>query len=97
MSAPDGEQAATLARTLLEEGLIACANITAPVRSVYRWEGKMCDEQEVLVVMKTAVARFEALEARILSLHSYSVPEVLRLDVAQGHQAYLQWVLLNTK
>jgi periplasmic divalent cation tolerance protein len=93
MTAPDEEKAASLARTLVDEGLIACANLVPQVRSIYRWEGKVCDEREVLVVMKAPTAHYDALQARILSLHPYSVPEVLRLDVAAGAPAYLQWVL----
>ncbi len=93
MTAPDEEKAAVMARTLVEEGLIACANLVPGVRSLYRWEGKVCDEREVLVVMKCDATRFEALRARVVSLHPYSVPEVLQLDVAAGHQPYLDWVL----
>lgn len=93
MTAPDEEKAAAIARTLVEEGLIACANLVPQVRSIYRWEGKLCDEREVLVVMKAPTARYAALQDRILSLHPYAVPEVLRLDVAEGSSAYLKWVL----
>lgn len=93
MTAPDEVSAASMARTLVEEGLIACANLVPQVRSIYRWEGKVCDEREVLVVMKAPSARYEDLQARILSLHPHSVPEVLRLDVAAGSSPYLRWVL----
>ena len=93
VTAPDEEKAASIARTLVEEGLIACANLVPRVRSIYRFEGKVCDEAEVLLVMKAAVAKNPALQARILALHPYSVPEVLRLDVAEGSPAYIGWVL----
>lgn len=93
MTAPSEEVAATIARTLVEEGLIACANLVPQVRSVYRWEGKICDEREVLVVMKVADTQYAALEARIPQLHPYRVPEVIRLDVTAGFPPYLGWVL----
>jgi periplasmic divalent cation tolerance protein len=93
MTAPSEEVAATIARSLVEEGLIACANLVPQVRSLYRWEGKVCDEREVLVVMKLAAERYPALEARISALHPYTVPEVLRLDVTAGFPPYLGWLL----
>lgn len=93
MTAPSEEVAASIARTLLDDGLIACANLVPQVRSLYRWEGELCDEREVLVVMKAPTARFEALRARALSLHPAQVPEVIQLEVAAGHQPYLDWVL----
>ena len=93
VTAPDEEKAAALARTLVEEGLIACANLVPRVRSIYRWQGAVHDEAEVLLVMKTRAERFEALRERVTALHPYSVPEILRLDVGAGHQPYLDWVL----
>jgi periplasmic divalent cation tolerance protein len=93
VTAPDEEKAASIARTLVEEGLIACANLVPQVRSIYRWEGKVCDEREVVMVMKAAVANYPALQARIVALHPYSVPEILRLDVGEGFPPYIGWVL----
>jgi periplasmic divalent cation tolerance protein len=93
VTAPDEAQAAAMARTLVEEGLIACANLVPHVRSIYRWEGKVCDEREVLMVLKGAAANYPALQARVLALHPASVPEVLRLDVAEGSPPYIVWVL----
>lgn len=91
MTAPDEEKAAEIARTLVDERMIACANIVPRVRSIYRWEGKICDEPEVLVVMKTATD-FKALEARVKVLHPYTTPELIALDVREGLPAYLDWV-----
>lgn len=93
MTAPSEDVAASIGRTLVEEGLIACANLVPQVRSLYRWQGKTCDEREVLVVMKLAAERYEQVRARIVALHPYEVPEVLRLDVTDGHHPYVQWVL----
>ncbi len=92
MTAPNEENAAAIARALVEEGLIACANLVPQVRSIYRWDGALCDEREVLVLMKTA-ADFEALRARVVALHPYAVPELLKLEVGAGHTPYLDWVL----
>ena len=92
MTAPSAEKAAEIARTLVEERLIACANIVPGVRSIYAWEGKLCDEAEVLVVMKSTGAVFERLERRIRALHPYEVPEVLQLEVTAGSKPYRDWV-----
>ncbi len=93
VTAPSMEKAAALARALLEESLIACANLVPGVRSLYRWKGELCDEGEVLIVMKTRAERFDELAARVKALHVYEVPEILQLDVAAGHRPYLDWVL----
>lgn len=93
VTAPDEEKAAALARTLVEERLIACANLVPKVRSIYRWQGAVHDEAEVLLVMKTRAERFPALAARVKALHPYTVPEVLQLPVGAGADAYLRWVL----
>lgn len=92
MTAPSAEQAAALAKVLVEERLIACANIVPGVRSIYEWEGKLCDEAEVLVVMKSTAEAFARLERRVRALHPYQVPEVLQLEVTAGSQPYLDWV-----
>lgn len=96
VTAPDEAVAEKLARTLVEERLIACANLVPKIRSIYRWEGKVHDEAEVLLVMKTRAEGFEALAARVKALHPYSVPEILQVPVQAGHQPYLDWVLAET-
>lgn len=93
VTAPSEEVATSMARTLLDEDLIACANIVPAIRSVYRWKGKLCDEAEVLMVLKAPSEIFEVLRARVVELHPYETPEVLRLEVAEGHRPYLDWVL----
>ena len=75
-----------------EEGLAACVNRVAGVRSTYRWDGKLCDDAEVLLLIKTLETRFEALEARIRALHPYEVPEIIALPVVAGSTGYLDWV-----
>lgn len=92
MTAPDTDVAERLAADLLEERLIACANLVAGVTSVFRWQGEIERAVEVLVLMKTTRAGVGALRARIEELHPYDVPEVLALDVTEGSAPYLAWV-----
>jgi len=92
VTAPDAEVAARLARTLVEEKLAACGNVLPAVRSIYRWEGKVCDEQEALLVLKAPVERFPALRDRVLALHPYEVPEVVALRIEDGSEKYLAWI-----
>ena len=92
VAAPTADKAAELARALVEEELAACGNVIAGLRSIYRWEGRIQDEPEVLLLLKTRAALFEPLRARVVQLHPYQCPEVLRLDVTEGHAPYLQWL-----
>jgi len=91
-SVPDRDRGLRLARALVEEGLVACVNLLPQVTSVYRWEGALQEDEELLLVMKTQEARVEALTARVLALHPYQVPEVLVLPAVGGNAAYLDWV-----
>jgi periplasmic divalent cation tolerance protein len=89
---PNAEKAAEIAKILVEERLAACVSIVPQVRSIYRWQGAVCDEVETLAVAKTTADRAEALHARLIALHPYDVPEVLALPVSGGHAPYLAWV-----
>lgn len=84
-------EAESLARALVEEHLAACVNI-ASVRSCYIWEDKLNLDCEALLIIKTTMSRFQPLQKRILELHSYAVPEIIALPVAEGYQPYLDWV-----
>jgi periplasmic divalent cation tolerance protein len=92
VTAPGAAEAAALARALVEERLAACGNVVPGLRSIYRWEGKVQEDTEALLVLKTTRARFEALRERILALHPYQVPEVLALPVEAGSAPYLAWI-----
>jgi len=81
-----------IAFALVEGGLAACVNIVPQVRSVYRWEGEVHDEPELLLVIKTAGAQFETVRRRIREMHSYSVPEVIAVPIAAGDVDYLAWL-----
>jgi periplasmic divalent cation tolerance protein len=85
--------AAALARTLVELRLAACVNIVERVRSIYRWEGKVEDDAEQLLVIKTADARVDALRAELFARHPYEVPEFVVLPVASTSDAYGAWLL----
>ena len=95
-TAPDAEVAATLARALVEERLAACVNVVPGARSYYRWEGAIQEDAELLLIIKTGVARVEALAARIKDLHPYELPEVLVLPAVGGSVAFLEWVETET-
>ena len=90
------EEAVGIARTIVDERLAACANIVRGVRSIYRWQGKVEDETETTMIIKTVPERLSALTKRIVELHSYDVPEVIALAVVGGHAPYLDWVSENS-
>ncbi len=92
VTAPDASKAAEIAKAAVEAGLAACGNVVPGLRSIYRWEGKLCDEPEVLLVLKTEARLFEALRAKVVSLHPYQCPEVIALPVQAGHAPYLEWI-----
>ena len=91
-TAPKVPEAEKIAQVLVEERLAACVNLLPQIDSRYWWEGKVQSGQEVLMIMKTDSKRFKALEKRIQELHSYDVPEVLAIRVADGSRAYLKWL-----
>jgi periplasmic divalent cation tolerance protein len=97
VTAPSAEKAAELARALVEERLAACGNVVPGLRSIYRWEGKVQDEPEALLILKTTRGRFEALRERVLALHPYQVPEVIALSVEAGSAAYLGWIAAEAR
>jgi periplasmic divalent cation tolerance protein len=89
-------EAKRIAWALVEARLAACANIlTAPVHSVYRWKGKVETAEETLMLIKTSRKQFPRLRGRIPSLHSYEVPEIIALPIADGLGAYLAWIAAN--
>jgi len=93
---PDTYSAHALAGALVEERLAACVNILAPCRSVYRWQGKIENAEEVPVLIKTTAARYAALEAAIRARHPYELPEIIAVPVDRGLPDYLAWVDTET-
>lgn len=93
---PDAYSAHALAGALVEARLAACVNILAPCRSVYRWQGKTENAEEVPVLIKTTAARYAALEAAIRARHPYELPEIIAVPIDRGLPAYLDWVAAET-
>jgi periplasmic divalent cation tolerance protein len=92
ITAPSAEEAESLAEKLVEERLAACVNIVPGCRSVYRWEGKIEHDDEVLMVVKSARGRFADLEKRVVELHPYDVPEVIAADLTGISDGYLSFL-----
>jgi periplasmic divalent cation tolerance protein len=86
------DEAVTLVKALLERRLIACGTLVPGARSIYRWQGKISDEREVLLLLKSRSARVEPLQAAFKELHPYKVPELLVLSVDTGLAKYLEWI-----
>lgn len=86
------EEALRIARHLVERKLIACANLVPRIRSVFRWEGRVSEEAETLMLLKSRDDLFDDLVAAIKPLHSYQVPEIIALPLAKGDKSYLSWL-----
>ena len=86
------DEAVKLVRELLDRRLIACGTLVPGARSIYRWQGKIADEHEVLLLLKTRSARVDQLQAAFRELHPYKVPELLVLSVDTGLEKYLEWI-----
>lgn len=86
------EEGERIARTLIERRLAACANMIPAVRSFYRWEGRLCDDEETLLLIKTTRDAYPLLLQAVAEMHSYSVPVVNAFAVEAGNEAYLAWV-----
>ena len=97
MTAANEDEAAAIARSLVETRLAACVNIIKNVRSVYAWQGKIEDDAEVIMIAKTRKGLFEALAKKVRELHSYKVPEIIALPVVGGSEDYLKWIRESTK
>lgn len=91
-TAPKEDEALSIARSLVEEKLVACVNVIPGVRSIYSWEGKVQDDAELLLVVKTTPQNSERVVQRIQELHSYTCPEAIVLPIAGGSTAYLSWL-----
>ena len=89
-------EAVALVRALLERRLIACGTMLPGARSLYRWEGKIADEQEIVLMLKTRSARLDALQQAFAELHPYKVPELLAMPVDAGLEKYLGWISSET-
>lgn len=94
---PDEPTGERLAGLLVEKGLAACVNISAPLTSLYRWQGKIERDREVMLTIKTTVERYAAVEDAITESHPYELPEVIALPIVKGSTDYLAWIDTCTK
>ncbi len=85
-------EGARIARHLIDKRLIACANLMPQVRSLYLWKGKIADQKECLLILKSTRELFPALQMEVEKLHTYSVPEIIALPIIDGSRNYLNWV-----
>ena len=92
VTVPSREAGEQIAEAVVGEQLAACVNVIGPIRSIYRWQGELCRDDEHLLLIKTTRTRYAALEARVTALHSYDVPEVIALPIEMGSGAYLEWI-----
>ena len=91
-SCANSDEAARIARSLIEGQLAACVNIAPGVRSIYRWKGNVEDASELLLFIKTSRSLLGAVQAEIERLHSYDLPETIALQVVDGSERYLEWL-----
>jgi len=92
VTAKDENEAGVIAEQLVERKLIACANIVKDIKSVFRWEGKVDQANEVLLILKSTQNQFKAIVATVKELHSYDTPEIIALPIVDGSDDYLNWV-----
>ena len=93
---PNLDEAKSIAITLVEKKLAACCTILPKVTSYYYWDSKLEESQEILIMIKTSHKCYDQLEKQIKMLHSYSVPEIISVNINQGSKAYLDWLIEST-
>ncbi len=92
---PDKKTGIVIARELVEKSFVACVNIVPAITSIYSWKNEICEDDELLLIMKTIKSNFSIVKDTILSLHPYDVPEIISLQLTDGHSDYLDWILEN--
>ena len=92
VTAKDMEEAQKIAKGLLQAKLIACANIVPQVQSLFWWQGKIDQANEVLLILKTQTKKIDEIITKVKSLHSYDVPEIIALPIAAEHKDYIKWI-----
>ena len=96
VTASSEEEAIRIGRALVEARLAACVNVLSRVKSIYRWEEKLTEDYEILMIVKTQSALFSDLAECVQRLHSYTVPEIIALPIIEGSEPYLNWIKENT-
>lgn len=97
LTAPSGEEATRLADLLINAHLAACVQILPEMESVYRWQGQIERQSEILLIVKTASGKFAELEREVRALHSYETPEIVAVPIVAGSQPYLDWLSESLK
>jgi len=93
---PDESQGRKIARALVEARLAACVTVSSACRSFYRWEGKISEDKEHMLFIKTKGVLYKKLEAKLKEMHSYTVPEIIVLPIVRGSKKYLDWLAAET-
>jgi periplasmic divalent cation tolerance protein len=96
-TAGSDQEASKIAQGLVERRLAACVNIVPNVRSIYRWQGKIEESPEYLLIIKTEEGRFTALRAALEEMHSYELPECIAVPISHGSERYLDWIAESTQ
>jgi len=97
VTAASARDAGRIGRALVKAGLAACVNVVPGLRSLFRWEGKIADEREVLMLVKSRADLFESLAQEVRRLHRYTVPEIIAFPIARGTADYLAWIQQSTR
>jgi periplasmic divalent cation tolerance protein len=93
ITAADHDEASRIAEMLVTQQLAACVQILPAMEAVYRWEGKIERQPEILLLVKTVTSRFHELEQAVRAIHSYQTPEIVALPIIQGSNDYLKWLI----
>ena len=96
ITASNHDEARRIANTLVEEKLTACVQVLPQMESVYRWQGAIERQSEILLIAKTTTGSFDELEKRVRELHSYDTPEIVAVPIVAGSDAYLEWLSANS-
>lgn len=96
LTSAKAENGTDIARKLIENRLAACVQI-APLHSFYEWDGKVCEDDEVLLIIKTRASLFADVQNLILTKHVYEIPEIISIPIENGFTPYLNWISQNTK
>jgi len=97
VTAANRAEAEQIGQSLVEKKLAACCNIVAPLFSIFHGEGKVCQENEVLLLIKSVKSRFDDIVSEVKKLHSYTTPEIIALPIIAGSEDYLNWIKTETR
>jgi len=97
ITASGQDEAKKIGSTLVSNKLTACSNIISSIQSIFFWKGKVCNENEVLLMLKSTRHNFSEIVTEVKKIHSYETPEIIALPIVEGSQDYLQWIEDETK